>query len=163
MKQTTLTLHLESFEQTTRLAEAIAAGVQGGELLALAGELGAGKTSFTRELTRALGCSRLANSPTFALFQRYRGGRLPVLHGDFYRLDEPSELIDLGWEEMLEEFEHGLVVVEWANRFPELLPPDCLQMSWRLHGDGEQRVVEATARGARAERLLQALSEGEVL
>lgn len=159
MKQTTFTRHLESLEQTARLAEALAAALHGGELLALEGELGAGKTSFTRELTRALGCSRLANSPTFSLFQRYRGGRLPVLHGDFYRLEEPTELVDLGWEEMLEEYAEGVVVVEWANRFPELLPADRLRMSWRLEGLEEQRLVQATAGGAHSERLLQALSE----
>lgn len=162
MEPHTLTLHLSGFEQTARLAQTLAGALRGGELLALQGDLGAGKTSFTRELTRALGCARLANSPTFALFQRYRGGRVPVLHGDFYRLGSPEELEDLGWDEMLSEFSDGLVVVEWANRFPPLLPADHLLMSWQLGVGEEERQVVLTAFGEGAGHLLEAVRAVEV-
>ena len=154
MEVITVKRHLSGFEDTASLAHAMAAHLHGGEVLALEGDLGAGKTSFTRELTRALGCAKLANSPTFALFQRYRGGRLTVLHGDFYRLTHPAELDDLGWEEMLHEQSTGLVVVEWANRFPELLPPDHLHMSWRLGSGEEEREVEMRATGPGSRALL---------
>ncbi len=162
MASDTFTVHLSGFEQTARLAQTLAGALRGGELLALQGDLGAGKTSFTRELTRALGCARLANSPTFALFQRYRGGRIPVLHGDFYRLGSPEELEDLGWDEMLSEFSSGLVVVEWANRFPQLLPPDHLLMSWQLGVEEEERQVALTASGEGGVRLLSAVKAVEV-
>ena len=157
MKRTTSSRTVQGLQQTAALAEAMASGLQGGEVLALQGDLGAGKTSFTRELTRALGCSRLANSPTFSLFQRYRGGRLPVLHGDFYRLNSPAELDDLGWEEMLHEFSDGLVVVEWADRFPAQLPPDHLHLSLRLLPNEDDRQVEISATGPSSERVLQAM------
>jgi tRNA threonylcarbamoyladenosine biosynthesis protein TsaE len=155
--------HLKDLQHTAGLAEALAARLGGGEVLALEGDVGAGKTSFTRELTRALGCARLANSPTFALFQRYRGGRLPVLHGDFYRLAHPQELEELGWQEMLDEMSGGLVVVEWADRFPQLLPSDALRMIWRL-GEGEQqREVELVPHGPRSAALVAGLREAEAL
>lgn len=161
MQQTTVTRHLLSLEQTSQLAAHLGDALQGGEVLAMEGDLGAGKTSFTRELTRALGCSRLANSPTFALFQRYRGGRLPVLHGDLYRLGDPSELIDLGWEEMLDDFSEGVVVLEWADRFPELLPEDHLRMVWNLSPDSEQRILHLRAQGSKSCHLLQEIRKME--
>lgn len=157
MKRTNLVRKLQGLEDTARLAQAVAAALQGGEVLGLEGDLGVGKTSFTRELTRALGCAKLANSPTFALFQRYRGGRLTVLHGDFYRLHSAAELEDLGWEEMLHEHSDGLVVIEWANRFPAHLPTDHLRMVWRLQTDENEREVEFLAGGPVSERVLEEL------
>ncbi len=148
---------LPNLQATADFADTLAKALQGGEFLALAGDLGAGKTSFTRELTRALGCSRLANSPTFALFQRYRGGALPVLHGDLYRLGSEAELEELGWEEMLDEYSDGLVVIEWAERFPRQLPPDRLHLSWILGVSEEERSVEMRAYGAKSAQLLAAL------
>lgn len=163
MKRTSIfQRNLQRLDQTSELAAALAAQLQGGEVLALDGDLGAGKTSFTRELTRALGCSRLANSPTFSLFQRYRGGRLPVLHGDFYRLGSAAELEDLGWEEMLHDFSDGLVVVEWANRFPEQLPQDHLHLCWRIGAEEEERTVELSAGGAKSERIALALRKAGI-
>lgn len=156
-----LSLALADWSATERLAQSVAEALQGGEVIALQGDLGAGKTSFVRALTRALGCSRLATSPTFSLFARYRGGRLPVLHGDLYRLNTPEELEDLGWWEMLEQTASGVVLVEWADRFPELLPPDRLVMQWCLDGaEEERRQLALEAHGARSHHLLRALEPG---
>lgn len=149
--------HLSNPEATAHLAQRLGQAVEPGTFLALDGDLGAGKTFFTRELTRALGCARLANSPTFALFQKYKGGRLPVLHGDLYRLNSSTELEDLGWEEMLQEYADGLVVLEWASRFPELLPQDRLALSWTLGTAEQERQLRLEAFGQRATRLLEAL------
>ena len=154
MKRTSLNRTLHGLEDTARFALSLADALQGGEVLALEGDLGAGKTSFTRELTRALGCARLANSPTFSLFQRYRGGRLPVLHGDFYRLNSPQELDEMGWEEMLHELSKGVVVIEWANRFPGRMPADHLRMIWNLRPAEDGREVELHATGPQSERIL---------
>lgn len=104
------------------LGRQIAAGLSGGEVLALVGGLGAGKTRFTKGLVAGLGHPGEVTSPTFALVHEYRGGRLPVFHLDFYRLGSPDELLAIGWDEMLDE--GGVVVAEWADRFPGLLPPD---------------------------------------
>ena len=80
-----------------------------------------------------------------------------MLHGDLYRLTSEHELEDLGWEEMLSDHSDGLVVIEWAGRFPRLLPPDRLHLTWNLGGEEEERMVEMRAHGAQSTRLLEAL------
>lgn len=121
------------------LGRQIAAGLTGGEVLALVGGLGAGKTRFTKGLVAGLGHPAEVTSPTFALVHEYRGGRLPVFHLDFYRLGSPDELLAIGWDEMLDE--GGVVVAEWADRFPGLLPPDARVFEFEVI-DGGRRVSE---------------------
>ena len=100
-----------------------AEGLRGGEVLALCGELGAGKTHFTQGLARGLGIDPSAvTSPTFTLVHEYGGGRLPLYHFDFYRLESAEEALAIGWEEYLDD-PCGVVLVEWANKFPQLFPP----------------------------------------
>lgn len=148
---------LPDIHHTQRFAGVVARALQGGEFLALDGDLGAGKTSFTRALTQTLACPRLATSPTFALIQTYRGGRLPVLHADFYRLHNLDELDDLGWEETLADWSQGVVVVEWANRFPDRLPIDRLHIRWQFGSHDDERCVEVLAEGPSSSRILQIL------
>lgn len=150
-------LQLESLSQTERLAELVAAALQGGQFLALSGDLGAGKTTFTRALTRALGCKKLATSPTFSVIQQYEGGRLRVFHADLYRLSSEDEVYDLGWEELVEEYSDGLMVVEWADKFVDVLPDDRLSIDCSHADDLEQRVFKLAAHGSRSVRLLERL------
>lgn len=91
-----------------------------GTTIALVGGLGMGKTHFTKGILKALASEEVVTSPTFALLQEYEGGRLPVFHFDLYRLESESEVLRLGWDDYLEE--NGLVVVEWADLFPQLFP-----------------------------------------
>lgn len=156
-------IQLDDLDDTEAFADVVAQSLQGGDFLALDGDLGSGKTSFTRSLTRALGCARLANSPTYSLFQRYRGGRLEVLHGDFYRLGSQLDLEDLGWQEMTEEMRDGLLVIEWAGRFPEVLPSDRLHLTWTLSDSDieERRMVTVSGGGKAFERLAQRLFSEE--
>lgn len=119
--------------------------LRGGEVLALCGELGAGKTHFTQGLASGLGIDASAvTSPTFTLVHEYGGGRLPIFHFDFYRMEAAQEVLEIGWEEYLDE-PHGVVVVEWANKFPELLPAGGATQWWSIEapkGDGpEVRVL----------------------
>lgn len=102
----------------------IGEGLSAGEVVALTGDLGAGKTEFTKGLAQGLNYQEEVTSPTFALLQEYHGGRLPVFHLDFYRLESAAEVLDLGWDELLER--GGVVVVEWPERFPELLPAEAV-------------------------------------
>ncbi len=104
------------------LGREIASGLCGGEILALVGGLGAGKTHLTKGLAEGLGCGAEATSPTFALLHEYPGGRLPLAHLDFYRLGSADELLAIGWDELLDQ--GGVVVAEWADRFPEVMPPE---------------------------------------
>ncbi len=126
-------------------ADAIAAGASlaaelpAGAVVALVGGLGAGKTHFTKGLALGLGHEGAVTSPTFTLVHEYRGGRLPLFHFDLYRLDSAVEALALGWEEYLEA--GGVCVVEWADKFPELLPPGT--QWWRIEA-GADGVREIT-------------------
>lgn len=105
-----------------------------GDVIALSGELGAGKTTLARGLLRGLGLSGEAPSPTFTLVQTYEPPemRLPVWHCDLYRLEDPEEAIELGLEEA---FDTALVVIEWPERLGAYLPAHALRL--RLDGAGE--------------------------
>jgi len=98
----------------------LAAGLDAGDVIALNGQLGAGKTHFSKGIVAGLGANDEVTSPTFSLVQEYLGGRLPVFHFDFYRLNDVSELLRLGWDEYLDE--DGVLLVEWADKFPDVLP-----------------------------------------
>jgi tRNA threonylcarbamoyladenosine biosynthesis protein TsaE len=104
-----------------------------GDVVALTGELGAGKTSFVQGLVRALGVTAGATSPTFVLVNEYRG-RLPVHHVDVYRVDTLTELIDIGLEELMEG--EGVTVIEWADRMEPLLPARTIRV--HIEGVGEE-------------------------
>ena len=102
------------------LGAELAAGLAAGSVLALVGGLGAGKTRMVKGLARGLGFAGEVTSPTFSLVHEYRGGRLPLFHFDLYRLKDQQELLGIGWDEFLDE--PGIVVAEWADLFPDLLP-----------------------------------------
>lgn len=122
---TGFTVHLRttSPEQTRRLAARAAALLRGGEVLLLHGPLGGGKTCFVQGLCAALGVAEDVTSPTFTLVNRYEG-RLPVLHLDFYRIDDGADLADIGVDALLEEVEDAgaVLVAEWPGRLTPLAP-----------------------------------------
>ena len=101
--------------ETESLGEQLAKLVESGLVIALSGELGAGKTQFVRGLARGLGISTRVQSPTFALVNIYTGGRLTLFHLDLYRLDTPAQIVAAGLEEFLSPA--GVSVVEWAERW----------------------------------------------
>jgi tRNA threonylcarbamoyladenosine biosynthesis protein TsaE len=91
-------------------------------VIALVGDLGAGKTQVSKGIVAGLNSQAAVSSPTFAIVNEYPDGRLPVFHFDFYRLDSADEVLRLGWDDYLDE--PSVVIVEWADRFPELLPAE---------------------------------------
>jgi tRNA threonylcarbamoyladenosine biosynthesis protein TsaE len=121
------------------LGAEIAASLAAGSVLALVGGLGAGKTRLVKGLAKAIGFQAEVTSPTFSLVHEYRGGRLPVFHFDWYRLKDDQELLGIGWDEFLDE--PGIVVAEWADLFPELLPPATLWLHFEVLPEGGRRVT----------------------
>jgi tRNA threonylcarbamoyladenosine biosynthesis protein TsaE len=122
---------------TRRVAERLAGGLDGPVVIALDGPLGAGKTEFVKGLAEGLGCGEIPTSPTFAVAHEYTGGRLPLFHFDFYRLETSDEVRTSGFGECVGE---GVVAVEWAGRFPEWFPARVLRVGIDF-GEGEARVV----------------------
>jgi tRNA threonylcarbamoyladenosine biosynthesis protein TsaE len=112
--------------------------LRAGWVLGLVGGLGAGKTHWTKGLVAGLGSPAEVTSPTFGLIHEYPGGRLPVVHADFYRLEQAEELIAIGWDEYLET--PGVVIAEWADKFPKLMPENTVWWFFRVEKDGSRTV-----------------------
>ena len=106
-------------EETEALGARLAAALHGGEVIAYRGELGAGKTAFTRGLAQGLGISMRVTSPTYTIVNEYTGGRLPLFHFDMYRLHDADDLFDIGWEDYLER--GGVCAVEWSENVAEAM------------------------------------------
>lgn len=120
----------------------VAATLQRGDVLALRGDLGAGKTHFVKGLVAGLGAETAVTSPTFTLIHEYPGGRFPIYHFDFYRLDDEDEALKIGLDEYL--YGDGACVIEWAEKFPALLPPHTRWLRFTHRADGA-RAIEETA------------------
>jgi len=120
------------------LGRAAASSIRPGSVIALIGGLGAGKTHWTKGLVAGLGSTAEVTSPTFGLVHEYPGGRIPVFHLDFYRLESGDELIALGWDEYIEA--DGVIIAEWGDRFPDLLPPGTIKMVFSIDPDGGRTV-----------------------
>ncbi len=108
-----MTFTTHSAAETEALGERLATRLTGGEVIAYTGDLGAGKTAFTRGLARGLGITDRVTSPTFTIVNEYEGGRLPLFHFDMYRLSSSDELYDIGWEDYLAR--GGVCAVEWSE------------------------------------------------
>ena len=149
--------HLEA--ETDDFGLQLAAVVSPGQLIALNGQLGSGKTRFVRALCTGLGINPgHVNSPTFVLMQLYEDGRIPVAHFDTYRLADVEEFLAIGADEFLHSGEY-LCLIEWADRVADILPPDYLQVNIRQTGVNS-RLFELIATGSDSGRLLQSLRVG---
>ena len=106
-------------EQTEKIGEALGKNIKPGTVIAYRGDLGAGKTAFTRGLARGLGSTELVTSPTYTIVNEYLGGRMPLFHFDMYRLHSSDDLWDIGWEDYLER--GGVCAVEWSENVEDAL------------------------------------------
>ena len=125
-------------EETTDLGRAHAVQIRRGDVFGLCGELGAGKTCFIKGVVAALGAQAAVTSPTFTLIHEYSGGRLPVYHFDFYRLESEDEAIRIGLDEYLDG--DGVCLIEWADKFPGLLPPGTRWFRFTHRADGTRAI-----------------------
>jgi tRNA threonylcarbamoyladenosine biosynthesis protein TsaE len=144
---------LADADATRAIGARLGSLVQGGDCIALIGDLGAGKTTLVTGLAAALGVTTAA-SPTFSLVNEY-AGRLIVWHVDLYRIERSAELVELGLDDILGD-RRGVCVVEWADKFP-VMPRDHLRIE--LVHDGETRTLTATGTGPRGEVLAELLQQ----
>lgn len=128
-----------SEQETEALGSRLGERLKPGSVIAYTGDLGAGKTAFTRGLARGLGISGQVTSPTFTIVNEYEGGRLPLFHFDMYRLGSADELFDIGWEDYLAR--GGVCAVEWSENVDEALEEDTIRVDIRRGENDHQRVI----------------------
>ena len=120
------------------LGQELAVRLTDGGVLALDGDLGARKTELVKGLAAGLGYQGAVTSPTFTLLHEYHGSARPLFHFDFYRIGEADEILDLGWDECIEQ--GGVLAVEWAGRFPALLPATTIFLKIEIPPGGGRRI-----------------------
>ncbi|HHU16961.1 MAG TPA: tRNA (adenosine(37)-N6)-threonylcarbamoyltransferase complex ATPase subunit type 1 TsaE [Clostridiales bacterium] len=123
---------------TKRFGIELAQKLKPGDIVALIGDIGTGKTTLTKSIAEGLGITEMITSPTFAIVQEYMSGRIPLYHFDVYRLNSEEEMYELGYEEYF--FGKGVCVVEWADKILELIPQDSIIISIEYGTNEEQRI-----------------------
>ena len=126
-------------EETEELGRRLGESLAPGSVVAFTGDLGAGKTAFTRGLALGLGITERVTSPTFTIVNEYEGGRLPLFHFDMYRLGSSEELFDIGWEDYLAQ--GGVCAVEWSENVSDALESDAIRVDIRRGETENQRTI----------------------
>ena len=134
-------------EETEKVGAALAAVLQPGTVLAFTGDLGAGKTAFTRGLAKGLGAAERVTSPTYTVVNEYLSGRMPLFHFDMYRLESADDLWDIGWEDYLER--GGVCAVEWSENVAEAME-DAIRICIEKTGE-DTRTITIEGGGAIAD------------
>ena len=138
-----MTFTSNSPQETERIGEAMGKILPAGAVLAYEGDLGAGKTAFTRGLARGLGYTEPVTSPTYTIVNEYLGGRLPLFHFDMYRLHSSDDLFDIGWEDYLDR--NGICAVEWSENVRDAME-NAITVRIEKTGDESRRItVEGSA------------------
>ena len=135
-----MTYLTNSPEETEKVGAALAKILTPGTVLAYRGDLGAGKTAFTRGLARGLGYEEPVTSPTYTIVNEYLGGRLPLFHFDMYRLGSSDDLWDIGWEDYLER--GGICAVEWSENVDDAMENPILVTIEKLGEDARRITIE---------------------
>ena len=130
---------IRSEAETRALGLTIAEAAEPGDIVALIGDLGTGKTALTKYIAEGLGVKEEVISPTFTIVKEYRSGRIPLYHFDVYRLSGGEELLDTGAEDYLED--SGLSVIEWADIVADVLPEDALLIMLEYAEEGARQVT----------------------
>lgn len=133
-----LEIKTNSPEETVRLGEKIGSLLQSGDVIALTGELGAGKTTFIKGLAKGIGVPDFVGSPSFVIINEYPG-RIPFCHMDLYRLEDRADIEDLGITEYFSG--RGIVAVEWAEKLGEILPDVNITITMEPFGENGRRII----------------------
>ena len=126
-REKTLTLYAECPEDTFELGRSLGKAAKAGQVYTLIGDLGVGKTVFTQGFAAGLGLTEPVNSPTFTILQIYEEGRLPFYHFDVYRIGDPEEMDEIGYEDYF--YGQGICLIEWAGLIEELIPAEAIRVS----------------------------------
>lgn len=129
----------KSLEDTDRIAKELASEAEPGTVIAFDAPMGAGKTTFSKAFAKGLGITETVNSPTFTILNIYEGGRLPLYHFDAYRIEDPEEMEEIGFDEYL--FGQGVCLIEWAEIIKELLPTHIILVKIEVLSENERHVV----------------------
>ena len=124
--------------QTESIGAALGKIIEPGTVIAYRGDLGAGKTAFTRGLAKGLGCTEIVTSPTYTIVNEYLGGRIPLFHFDMYRLRSSDDLFDIGWEDYLDR--GGVCAVEWSENVDDAME-DALYITIEKLGEDARRIT----------------------
>ena len=124
--------------ETEAVGEALGKRLQPGTVLAYRGDLGAGKTAFTRGLAKGLGCTDMVTSPTYTIVNEYLSGRMPLFHFDMYRLASSDDLWDIGWEDYLER--GGVCAVEWSENVADAME-DAITVCIQKLGEDSRKIT----------------------
>jgi tRNA threonylcarbamoyladenosine biosynthesis protein TsaE len=125
--------------ETEAIGRQLAAQIDVGSILALKGDLGSGKTLLVKGLVAGLGSSGDVTSPTFTIVHEYRGGRVPVYHFDFFRLEDRQSVARLGLDDYF--FGDGVSVIEWADRFPEFVPEQARWILFEIKSENTRAIT----------------------
>ena len=124
--------------ETEAIGAALGKIIEPGTVIAYRGDLGAGKTAFTRGLAKGLGCTEIVTSPTYTIVNEYLGGRIPLFHFDMYRLRSSDDLFDIGWEDYLDR--GGVCAVEWSENVDDAME-DALYITIEKLGEDARRIT----------------------
>ena len=133
-----MTFLTNSPAETEAIGTALGNVINPGTVIAYRGDLGAGKTAFTRGLAKGLGCKEIVTSPTYTIVNEYLGGRIPLFHFDMYRLRSSDDLFDIGWEDYLER--GGVCAVEWSENVDDAME-DALYITIEKLGEDSRRII----------------------
>jgi tRNA threonylcarbamoyladenosine biosynthesis protein TsaE len=155
-----ITLTSEGADETRRIGQIIGRFLQKGDIIALIGELGSGKTCITQGIARGINVPEnyYVTSPTFTLINEYPG-RIPLYHLDIYRLSGSQDLIDMGYEEYF--YGDGVIIIEWAEKIIDILPDDTLFIHF-MYVDENKRTINISGNIQRSEALFKELVKGGI-
>lgn len=136
------TIYMKNEAETVGFGIELGQNVKPGTVIALTGDLGAGKTTLTKSIAKGLGIEDVITSPTFTIVKEYETGRLPLYHFDVYRIGDIDEMYELGYEEYF--FGQGVCVVEWADLIDEIMPEETLRINIEYGEKEGERIYKCT-------------------
>lgn len=146
---------LKGLKETEEFGKKLGSLLDGGDLLSLTGDLGAGKTTLTKSIGLGLGVSDYITSPTFTLINEYKG-RVWLYHFDVYRLEDEEDLLDLGYEDYF--YSNGVTIVEWGDKIEDILPEDRININIEKGKELDERIIILWGKGERYEKIVKELN-----